>query len=635
MPQRAARVVRDPVHNYVALSNLETHIVDSPLFQRLRYITQNGLAHLTYPSNRTSRFTHSLGCMHIGGEFLLVALRNAARDVRIRFLVAAFKVIDQLGFSFRTVEEFLRETDDPFYRLCGLDISGDQGSEEAGRSITEIIVLQAVRIACVIHDVGHWPFSHTMEIVLEAQSEGPNPTERSLRHAFVQSLRVLRPREESDIALHEAAGHRLMEHIFRESLDEEKGLKFAELCLRTARGIIRGSLPGVEDPFLILGAVHDLVSSDFDADRADYVQRDGLASGFEFGSYDLDRIVRSMQIFEYRGRFMFRPSVQAVSAIESFFLERLRIYRWLVYHHSVVRSDLVLQRALHLLLRIYFDGWTLNSADTDAIRDLLRKGRFDRLWTSYGPKGNLDDFCSCDESWLLGLFRDLLDSAVMKNSKAELSLLALYLRAVCEREKTLIRPLWKRLEEYREFATSFLQEATKNFNDFFSDPANSELGALSQKGDPVAFVNSVFKKSFPTSSDRGVPPVGGEVAMFERFEDELGKRWSTTVLGGRTPGPLLFSFAYRLKPGPESFDVFDTATGGVIDVCKLSTLVSSLSDVWLHDVQAFLFLVRKPEDPIFDPREYRASLGLVAAQVLLDPAWLPNLSLSAGVAKEA
>ena len=102
--------IKDPIHGYIELNKPEIDIVDTPQFQRLRRIRQLSAAHLTYPGAEHTRFHHSLGVMHVAGEI-------AQRLVDV-------ELIDQ--------EEYTK-----------------------------------IRIAGLLHDIGHGPFSHLFEEVLE------------------------------------------------------------------------------------------------------------------------------------------------------------------------------------------------------------------------------------------------------------------------------------------------------------------------------------------------------------------------------------------------------------------------------------------------------------------------------------
>jgi HD superfamily phosphohydrolase len=77
MPEERSKIIRDTLHGYVRIARYERIIVDHPITQRLRNVTQTGLAQLVYPEARTSRFSHSLGAMHIASRFLVASLENS------------------------------------------------------------------------------------------------------------------------------------------------------------------------------------------------------------------------------------------------------------------------------------------------------------------------------------------------------------------------------------------------------------------------------------------------------------------------------------------------------------------------------------------------------------------------------
>ena len=137
-----------------------------------------------------------------------------------------------------------------------------------------------------------------------------------------------------DTALHESIGRTLTNHIFT-NFTEPKPRDFARLCFAIAESI---AVPKPDHP--LLKCLHSIMSGNLDADRCDYVRRDGLASGFEFGDFDLERILHTLRFFKVGKQFDLLPTTAAVSALESFFLERYRIFRWLVFHPKVVELDL-------------------------------------------------------------------------------------------------------------------------------------------------------------------------------------------------------------------------------------------------------------------------------------------------------
>ncbi len=125
---RATRV-RDLVHGYVLLTDVEVDVMNHPLFQRLRHIRQNDIASYVYPSLNISRFEHSLGCLHVAGK-MAVALRSHAKRWK----------------SYRRTS-YLEP--DVFDQIC--------------------------RLYAMLHDIGHLPLSHLFEVAFDAYAFAKAP----------------------------------------------------------------------------------------------------------------------------------------------------------------------------------------------------------------------------------------------------------------------------------------------------------------------------------------------------------------------------------------------------------------------------------------------------------------------------
>jgi HD superfamily phosphohydrolase len=121
--------ITDPVHRYIRFSEVEKDLIDSTIFQRLRRIRQLAGAHLVYPSAQHSRFEHSLGTMHLAGY--------------------AGEILLNKGY------------------------------------IDDEDKVQKLRLAALLHDIGHGPFSHLFEEVLEERNQ------RHFKNAWLQFIRYL------------------------------------------------------------------------------------------------------------------------------------------------------------------------------------------------------------------------------------------------------------------------------------------------------------------------------------------------------------------------------------------------------------------------------------------------------------
>lgn len=252
------RVYRDPVHNMIALTEaraddaLLIRLIDTPEFQRLRYIKQLGLALYTYQGAEHSRFTHSLGVMHV-----------------------MTRVLDHLERRYAISAEA---------RLVA-------------------------RAAALLHDIGHGPFSHVIEKVLKGNHE-----RWSMRIIADPSTQVHRQLADFDPALPEQVVAAI-DHRYQPAF------------------------------------VGQLVSSQLDVDRFDYLLRDSLMTGAKYGNYDLEWIIHSLEIEEKQG--LIYVAANGLYAVEEYLLSRYYMFRQ-VYFHRLLRSAeavllSILRRALELM----------------------------------------------------------------------------------------------------------------------------------------------------------------------------------------------------------------------------------------------------------------------------------------------
>ena len=251
------RIYRDSVHNIIRLITdspegaLIAQLVDSAEFQRLRRIRQLGLAHFAYQAAEHSRFTHSLGAFHLATR-ILAKLRNR------------------------------------------YDISADDHT--------------AVRVAALLHDVGHGAFSHVLETIL------------GFHHEDFTVEAVLS--DETEI------GQLLAKYS-------------PDLACRVAE-IIRGTFRRM--------ALAQLVSSLLDVDRLDYLLRDSLMTGAKYGVYDLEWIIKSIEINEADDQLY--VSARGLYAVEDYLQARYYMFRQVYFHRTLRAAEIILQsllrRALHL-----------------------------------------------------------------------------------------------------------------------------------------------------------------------------------------------------------------------------------------------------------------------------------------------
>ena len=272
------RIYRDPVHNIIRLrtntdeGRLMVRLIDAPEFQRLRRIKQLGLALYTYQGAEHSRFTHSLGVLHL-----------------------MTRVLDRLGEKYGIAEE-------------------DRA---------------AARAAALLHDVGHGSFSHVMEKVLGFHHEAW--TVRAVLSEETEIGRVLR--------------------------------SFSHALPHRVAAIIEGKFQPA--------ALSQLVSSQLDVDRMDYLLRDSLMTGAKYGIYDLEWIINALAIDEEGDRIY--VAARGLYAVEEYLQARYYMFRQVYFHRTLRSAEAVLRSVLRRALKLLESGQEVWCAPGTAFEKVLRR----------------------------------------------------------------------------------------------------------------------------------------------------------------------------------------------------------------------------------------------------------------------
>lgn len=286
------RIYRDPIHNIIRLDantrdgELLVRLVDAREFQRLRRIRQLGLAAFAYQGAEHSRFSHSLGVLHL-----------------------VTRIIEKFNGKY-SIDEF-----------DGL----------------------TVRAAALLHDVGHGAFSHVMENVL------------NFRHEDLTIEAVLSQETEIGRILQKFSG---------------------ELPQRVADVIQNKFKPT---------ALAQLVSSQLDVDRMDYLLRDSLMTGVKYGIFDLEWIVKTIEIDRENDRLY--VSAHGLFAVEDYLQARYYMFRQVYFHRTLRAAEVVLRALLRRALELCEAGKPVWSAPGTAFEKVL-----------YGEKLNLREHLEIDDS---------------------------------------------------------------------------------------------------------------------------------------------------------------------------------------------------------------------------------------------
>jgi len=264
--------VRDPIYGFVKLDAQEMDIVNSLYFQRLRRIKQLSLTDMVYPGASHTRFEHSLGVMQMASDMF----DNIVRDK---------------------------------YNLERLFLQSD------GLSRTRKIV----RLAALLHDIGHAPFSHSGEESMPfIASEHPG-------YKFNKGKRY--EHEDYSIAIVKLLFQDLIE---QHPLSDSLGIKVAEITSLLGDQ----SVPPTRTSIIW----KELISSQLDADRADYLLRDSLHIGVNYGVFDRNRLVNCLTIGESDEETCFLAVEEGGWHVaESLVIARYQMFSQ-VYFHPVRRS---------------------------------------------------------------------------------------------------------------------------------------------------------------------------------------------------------------------------------------------------------------------------------------------------------
>ena len=285
--------IMDSVHGYITIP--ETYcdsILDTPYFQRLRRIEQTS-ARTLFPSARHDRFIHSLGVFHLG------------------------------------------------YRLCQSLKQKNEGNKY-GYPEDWVSVFESYRLACLLHDVGHSPFSHTFENFYDDGND-------NLVHALLSQISDEHFLEDWKKWMKGSKPHEIMSayvalSVYRKFIEERKASP--DLI---ARMIVGCRYPDDRNESFKNAFIELLHSDVLDVDGLDYVCRDVWASGYSTFSIDVDRLLNAVYVVKDENdgdKFAVCYSTKAINEIISVLGVKSFQSAYVFCHHIVVYEQKLLVKAM-------------------------------------------------------------------------------------------------------------------------------------------------------------------------------------------------------------------------------------------------------------------------------------------------
>lgn len=282
--------IKDPIHGSISVTPNEVAILDSPAFQRLRHIKQLGFSEFSFPGATHNRYIHSLGVTHLAGKAFDSIFKNHK-------------------FSTEEVRNRLR---------------------------------QCTRLAAMLHDIGHGPLSHTTEEVM--------PTVASLNVKVYQKKKpeFLNTQNQDRRANHEDYTLKI---ISDSSLTQTLKTQFPDIDPVHVCCLIDKTLESPDDFFKDEGldfrsVLSQLVSSEMDVDRMDYLARDSYFCGTNYGVIEFNWLLANLTYHVVKGEVHLALNHRALYTFDDFLISRHHMYLMVYFHHKSIIYEEILYRYL-------------------------------------------------------------------------------------------------------------------------------------------------------------------------------------------------------------------------------------------------------------------------------------------------
>ncbi len=425
--------INDSLHGLIQLSEYEKRIISSIGFNRLHDVYQNSTVYLTFPSNRTKRFEHSLGTMKIASDMFYRSILNTSPETiesfYSKFEDKIFEVVDFIKKDTNLCENKLGGQTPKLSKISDLKLTMDQmryslvpSNVPIAHSVIHCILIESIRVTALLHDVGHPPFSHIVENAIHNQYKKyfKIPNSNSRQKIFCQTMQKF---FEEGKKLHEEMGDEIcvniLDKVIRGMSNEQYEVKkynknLYELII--ANCVLR--ILKNDDLFNVL---HTIVDGALDSDRLDYVTRDSLNSGMDSGKIEYQRIINDMKLCEQENEFYFCVPQKAVNSVEDFAKRRLSIYKNIIYHHRVIKTDSLLQYSVEKLIDNYLTSSDKTCNNSDNVIPYDISGLWYPLESNTTPTDKENALSQWNDSWLMTVLKQVYYSKYYRSEIDEQS----------------------------------------------------------------------------------------------------------------------------------------------------------------------------------------------------------------------
>ena len=272
--------ILDNVHGFIYYTNSEEKIINTLLFKRLQSIKQLSIVNWVFPGSEHTRYIHSLGVMYI-----------------------ADKIAIQLGLNIKE------------------------------RKI--------VRLAALLHDIGHYPLSHVCEFPYTKNLERfPDASFcKQINQKVINQIESLGNSENSQYMEQSMGCHheKIGAHIVCNN-EEIKNIIIDE-CGDKAPDIIADMITGNIERLDTNPLLVQILHSELDADGIDYLMRDAMFSGTSFGAFELDQLIGCMEIGEYNGKQILCINSKGIAAADQYLINKFFSYSQVVFNKHIVITE--------------------------------------------------------------------------------------------------------------------------------------------------------------------------------------------------------------------------------------------------------------------------------------------------------